>query len=187
MSGSEGNIYDEMEEELFEMIADRVGKGNLVLDVGCGECRLANRLASERGCKVTGVDIRDSGFFTARREAEGLDVSDLVECRRMDAGRLTSFLDESFDTAVSVYALHEFEQPLEVLSEVRKVLRPAGKMILIDFLKGSTAERLWSERYYTTREIKGMMKKAGFGTIRLSFPRERELVFVEASKKGERS
>lgn len=183
MSGSEGNIYDELEDEIFEMIASRVERKDVVLDVGCGDCKLTNRLASERGCRIVGVDIRSSGLSAGRREAEKLEVSDLVECVEVDARRLSSAFDERFDLAVSVYALHEFEKPLEVLAEMRKVLRPAGKTILVDFLRGSTAERLWAERYYTTREIESMLRDAGFRTIRLNFPREKELVFVEAWKR----
>ena len=178
---SERNIYDEIEEELYEMIVGRVREGDTVLDVGCGECHLANLLAKRKGCRVTGVDTDDSGFAKGLAEAEAWGTSDLVECLKIDARSLNSTIDKMFEVAVSVYALHEYEEALQVLKEVRKILKPGGKILLVDFLKGSTAERLWSERYYTPTEMKSVMRRAGFGGIELEFPWDRELVFAIAS------
>lgn len=175
---SERNIYDEIEEELYEMIVGRIKEGATVLDVGCGECHLANLLAKRKGCRVTGVDVNDLGLAKGMAEAEAWGTSDLVECLKVDARALNSTIDRMFEVAVSVYALHEYEEALQVLREVRKVLKPEGKVLLVDFIKGSTAERLWSERYYTPTEIESMMRMAGFGEIELEFPWDRELVFA---------
>ena len=42
MNGSEETIYDKIENRLYEMIVERIKNSKHVLDVGCGECKLAN-------------------------------------------------------------------------------------------------------------------------------------------------
>lgn len=102
---------------------------------------------------------------------------------KVDARCFASVINEKMDMAVSMYAFHEFEKTIEVIKEVNKVLKPGGKILIIDFIKGSTAEKLWSERYYTPEQIKGLLKEAGFNELETEFPEAKELVFVQGIKK----
>jgi len=183
MNGSEETIYDKIENRLYEMIVERIKNSKHVLDVGCGECKLANYIAKATKSKVIGIDINDDGFTKGRKEAVRLGVSDLVRRIKIDARCFASVINEKMDVAVSMYAVHEFEKPVEVLKEVNKVLKPDGKILIIDFIKGSTAEKTWSERYYTPNQIKGLLKKAGFNKLETEFPEAKELVFVQGIKK----
>lgn len=177
-------IYDEIENRLYEMITQRVKNSEYILDVGCGDCQLVNKLARETKSKVIGIDIHDFGFAKGRNEAKRLGVSDLVKCIKGDAQFLTSVFDEKFDVAISVYALHEYKKPVKILKEVNRALKPRGKIFIIDFIKGSTAERLWSERYYTPNQIKDLLKKSSFNDIETEFPEKKELVFIQGRKKS---
>jgi len=182
MNREDENIYNRIEPRLYKLIIHRVQHANYVLDIGCGKCKLVNILAKHMKTIVIGVDIDDSGFANGMKEAEDLGVLGRVKCIKIDAQFLTSAIDKKFEAAVSLYALHEYEKPVNVLQEVYRALKPGGKIILVDFLKGSTAEKLWDEDYYTEDQIKYLLKKVGFRNLERAFPEGHELVFVEGKK-----
>jgi len=175
-------IYDRVKDRLYEMIAQEVKTGEHLLDIGCGECRLINTLAKKTGSKAWGVDIDDCGFAKGMKEAKQLGVSNLIKYMKVDAQFLTSAIEKKFEVTVSVYALHEFKKPVKVLREMSRALKPGGKLLIIDYIKGSTAEKLWSERYFTPEQIQSLLRKAGFNRIETEFPENRELVFVRGTK-----
>ena len=152
------------------------------MDIGCGKCKLVNLLAKQTQSKIIGVDINESGFANRIKEAKDLGVTRRVKYIKMDAQFLTTTIDSKFEAAVSVYALHEYEKPAEVLREVHRVLKPGGKIVIVDFLKDSTAQRLWDEDYYTEEQIKELLRKNRYGKIEVVFPERRELVLIEGMK-----
>ena len=182
MNNLEENIYDKIESKLNELIIQRVKQAKFILDIGCGECKLVNILAKRTKSKIFGVNIDKSGFANGISEAQVLGVSERIKFIKADAQFLTTAIDKKFDAAVSVYALHEYEKPKEVLQEVHRALKFDGKIIVVDFLEGSSAEELWHEDYYTEEQIKDLLQKSGFRIIETVFPEGRELVLVEGKK-----
>ena len=181
----EETIYDKIENRLYRMIANKVKAANYILDIGCGDCQLVNFLAKETKNKVIGIDIKNEGFAQGRREARKFGVSGLIKCIKADAQSPSSFHNEKFEAAVCVYAFHEFEKPLKVLKQIKEFLKRKGKILIVDFIKGSTAEKLWSERYYTPAQVKSLLKRAGFNKIETEFPEDKELVLIQGMKTPE--
>ena len=177
------NIYEALEPRIYEMIAKKLGTSQKILDIGCGDCRLAMFMAQHTKATVVGIDVNDVGFAGAMEKTKELDISNLIDCVKIDGKELSLVFKREFDAAVSVYALHELDNPTKVLEGVRKVLKENGKIIVVDFLKDSTAQKLWNENYYTVEGIVSLLKKARFVDIRLEFPQDRELVFVIAHKR----
>lgn len=102
-------------------------RGLRVLDVGCGNGYVLSRYAVQ-GAKVAGVDITQTALdLTARRfDLLGLP----CELARTDGDRLP-FEDESFDVACAMGVLHHVEDPRPMLAEMRRVLVPGGRLILM--------------------------------------------------------
>lgn len=114
-----------------------------VIDVGCGRGLLtigaAHRLPNG---KVFGVDIWNPRALTGNQSVSVLEnakiegVNDKVEAKEGDARKLP-FADESFDAVVSNFVLHELqkrEDREQMSREMARVLKPGGKVGLVDFI-----------------------------------------------------
>ncbi len=176
-----GTFYERLEPDVYEKVAQEFQHAAPILEIGCGDGRLVTFLALKLGKKIFGVDISDVRFERARREAKLENISHLVKYVKTDASHLDMFWDEFFGGVVSVYTLHEFNEPLAALREMRRVLKSGGKLVTVDFIRGGEAERLWGERYYKPAEIESMLEDAGFRGARTSFL-YKDVVLVSASK-----
>jgi SAM-dependent methyltransferase len=99
-------------------------RGRQVLDLGCGKGRFARFLAA-RGARVVGLDI--SPAMLAAGGGAGLD-------RVIGSARRLPFRDASFDAAIAVEVFEHMEPRAidDACDELRRVLRPGGRFVLID-------------------------------------------------------
>jgi ubiquinone/menaquinone biosynthesis C-methylase UbiE len=169
------NYYGRIEGRVHRRIARELRSAKRIVDVGCGDCRLARLLAGDgRDRTVTGVDVSDARFPSKGEPRERL------RCIKVDARVLASLGTGEFDAAVSLYSLHELGAPMTCLREVRRLLRPGGEVLVVDFPRGSLAQRLWNEGYYTTGEVAGMLRRAGFVKVTASRAARRQLTWAKA-------
>jgi SAM-dependent methyltransferase len=103
-------------------------QGQHILDLGTGAGSLARAFAS-RGCEVTGVDVSEPMLEEARRldRAAGVSVTYLVA-----KAEQTGLPDGSIDAASAGQCWHWFDRP-RAAEEVRRVLKPGGKLIIAHF------------------------------------------------------
>jgi ubiquinone/menaquinone biosynthesis C-methylase UbiE len=137
-----------------------------VLDVGCGTGQLAARLRGEFPCaQVVGCDF-SRGMLRAARARDGR-----TAWVQGDAGCLP-FADGTFDAVVSTEAFHWFPDPRRALAEFRRVLRPAGRLLLALVNPRFTATGRLAElasgvagqpmRWPTRGELRRRVQAAGF-------------------------
>jgi len=102
-----------------------------VLDVGTGTGVVALPAAEHvgRNGKVIGIDLSEGMLARAQAKAERAGLGDQVDFRRMDAETL-ELEDQSFDAALSLFALFHFPNPLSAIKEMFRVLRPNGRLVL---------------------------------------------------------
>jgi methionine biosynthesis protein MetW len=97
-------------------IAQFIAKGDLVLDVGCGDGQLMELLQSTRGARTRGLEVEQSGVN--RCVAKGLAVV------QGDADRdLPVYPDDAFDVAVLSKTIQELPRPKFVLDELSRIAR----------------------------------------------------------------
>ena len=176
----EQSVYDDLEPKIHQRIAEAVSDAVPILDIACGDGRLINFIASRFGCKTYGVDISVSHLTKAWEKAAARGISHLVRLAVGDARKLC-FSDESFGSLIMLYSLHEIQHLPQALEEAQRVLRPGGKFIVVDPIKGGKAETLWNERYYGLAEIESMLTRAGFSDLTSDFLYD-DIVFVSAKK-----
>lgn len=101
-----------------------VVRGLRVLDAGCGHGPLFTELRN-RGALVSGFDLSPAMIRLARErlgEAADLQVADLAAP--------LPYADDAFDLAVLSLSLHYVEDWTPTLRELRRVLRPGGRILL---------------------------------------------------------
>lgn len=98
-------------------------RGRRILDVGCGSGLLAATLAA-RGADVSGFDGSPAMIELARRR-----LGDRVALRVHDLAQPLPYEDETFDDAVASLVLHYLADWSGPLTEIRRVLRPGGRII----------------------------------------------------------
>ena len=107
-----------------------------VLDVGSGIGGPARHLASERGCRVTGIDLTAEFVRTATALSRRVGLSDRVSFVAGDALDLP-FPAASFDLVWTQHAAMNIADRPRLYAEMHRVLRPGGRLALQDVLAGS--------------------------------------------------
>ncbi|MFI6575512.1 class I SAM-dependent methyltransferase [Nocardiopsis sp. NPDC050513] len=97
--------------------------GRRILDAGCGAGPLSAALR-DRGADVTGVDASAGMLALARRR-----LGDDADLRVVDLSGPLPFADGAFDDVVASLVLHYLEDWGPTLAEMRRVLRPGGRLI----------------------------------------------------------
>jgi ubiquinone/menaquinone biosynthesis C-methylase UbiE len=107
--------------------------GKDVLDVGIGS-GIATQMFAEAGAKVTGVDLTEWAVETTRRRLATFDLDGVVQ--QADAEQLP-FADSSFDLVFSWGVIHHSSNMDQALSELVRVTRPGGQIVLMVYHRRS--------------------------------------------------
>jgi len=178
-SGLPDDFYDKAKLRLQRRIGRELGLAYRILDVGCGSCGLAQFLRKTYRQRVTGVDISDSSF---PRHDDPLQKRRLLRCVKADAAHLDFVRDGGVDAVVSMWALHEMKDTEGMLREAWRVLRPGGEILIVDFPRGSLAQRLWNERYYTVQETDRLLREAGFVEVRVKSVERGQILWATGTR-----
>ncbi len=113
-----------------------IHEGMQVLDVGSGVGGPARTLASEYGCDVTGIDLTEEYCLAAEMLTARVGLDDKVRFHCGSALEMP-FDDESFDLVWMQNASMNIPDKEKLYSEVRRVLRPNGRLATQDVLSGT--------------------------------------------------
>jgi ubiquinone/menaquinone biosynthesis C-methylase UbiE len=169
------NFYDKIKPRLYQRVGKELCLAYRVLDLGCGACELAQFLSEAYGQKVTGVDISANSFPKNRNITKNIKG---IRCIRKDATRLNFIRNETIDATIIFWALHEMKNSHAILQEAYRVLRPGGKIVVVEFPCNSLAQKLWNESYYTSKELTDSLHKAGFRDIRAKRIEHKQILWV---------
>jgi arsenite methyltransferase len=161
---------------IMEAVAAQPGES--VLDVGCGPGFYVSELLDQVGPdgSVTGVDVSRAMLGVAAKRA---DRHDNVAFHQAEATRLP-VPDGAFDAAISVQVLEYVEDVTTALTEIHRVLRPGGRIVVWDVDWGTvswhTADRERMRRmleawdHHLThpslpRTLTARLREAGFADV----------------------
>lgn len=106
-----------------------INEYELVLDVACGT-GIVSRLIGKKisyTSKIVGVDL-NQGMLTVAQELTK-DKQEIFEWRHADVGELP-FSEDTFTLAFCQQGLQYFPDKIKALSEIRRVLKPNGRLVL---------------------------------------------------------
>jgi ubiquinone/menaquinone biosynthesis C-methylase UbiE len=114
--------------------------GCSVLDVGCGLGAIDELLVREYGAaSVVGIDVDPLLLADMQARIERAQMTDRIRGVQVVAGPLP-FADNSFDVVFSKDSLVQIPDKPAIFAEVLRVLRPGGRFIASDWLRGGGAD-----------------------------------------------
>jgi 2-polyprenyl-3-methyl-5-hydroxy-6-metoxy-1,4-benzoquinol methylase len=178
-------------------LLERVDRSGRVLDVGCGEGLLAAELA-QAGISVVGIDVAEEPLRRARARDPSLDL------RIVPAEDTWPLPDASFDVVWAGETIEHVADTAGWLREVRRVLRPAGSLLLSTPAHGRLATlrlavsgqafdahfdpRADHLRFFTRRTLRSSLQDAAFGEIEVREaggpPGARRVLLASARRSG---
>jgi ArsR family transcriptional regulator len=164
--------WDRMREELFgdrfhlAAFAAFLDPRWVVGDLGCGTGSVTAALAPFVA-RVVAVDTSAAMLQAARKRLHGADNVDLrrgeLEALPIDDGRL--------DAAMVMLVLHHLPEPASALTEVARVLRPGGRVLIVDMLPHDREAyrhqmgHLWLG--FAESQTWALLEEAGFTSVRI--------------------
>ena len=127
--------------------------GAQVLDLACGTGDLTKALVL-KGFAVTGLDISQEMMEVGKVKCAGLEPQ--PEFMLGSAGSIP-FADGRFDAVTIAFGLRNFDHREQCLKEIRRVLRPGGRLAVLEF--AVPRNRLWRAVYLSYFKIS--MRVAG--------------------------
>ena len=118
--------------------------GTRVLEVGVGTGLSLGDYGSDK--KIIGIDISSEMLRKAQQRVAEHAVPNIEALLEMDAERIT-FDDDSFDTVVALYVASVVPNPGRFLSEVRRVCKPGGDVLIVNHFAKDDGLRGYVERY----------------------------------------
>jgi len=109
-----------------------VKPGDIVLDVACGTGDLAMAFAATRAEMVIGIDFTFDMLRLAQRKRRRRHMTRPISYHAADAMRLP-VADSAVDVVSIAFGIRNVAQPAVVLTEFFRVLRPGGRVVVLEF------------------------------------------------------
>ncbi|CAN5306313.1 bifunctional demethylmenaquinone methyltransferase/2-methoxy-6-polyprenyl-1,4-benzoquinol methylase UbiE [soil metagenome] len=110
-----------------------------ILDVATGTADVAIMTASIlTPDKITGIDISDGMLEIGRTKIKKQGLEKTIELLNGDSETI-KFADNSFDAVTVAFGVRNFEHLEKGLAEIKRVLKPGGKLVVLEFSQPKTA------------------------------------------------
>jgi demethylmenaquinone methyltransferase / 2-methoxy-6-polyprenyl-1,4-benzoquinol methylase len=110
-----------------------------ILDVATGTADVAIMTARIlQPEKIIGIDISDGMLNVGRDKIKKLGLENLIELLNGDSETI-KFEDNSFDAVTVAFGVRNFQHLEQGLREIKRVLKPGGKLVVLEFSKPKAA------------------------------------------------
>ncbi len=117
--------------------------GENVLEVGVGTGLALPLYTADK--RVTGIDLSAPMLELARERVADTGLRNIEALLEMDA-QATSFADGQFDIAVAMFVASVVPNPRSLVAELRRVVRPGGKILFVNHFAVERGPVWWVER-----------------------------------------
>ena len=116
--------------KLVRILASK--KPSFILDVATGTADLAIAMAALKPQKITGIDISEKMLEVGREKVSAKGLVHMITLQAGDSEKIP-FSDNSFDAITVAFGVRNYENLETGLQEMRRVLRPGGIMLILEF------------------------------------------------------
>jgi ubiquinone/menaquinone biosynthesis C-methylase UbiE len=173
IAGNLNTMNARVHQEAYRALAPAAG--NAILEIGFGNGHLVPELMALAGdLHYDGIDISETmvaeaNRFNAALAAQGRYTAQLARSSAMP------FKDASFDRALALNTIYFWDDPKADLSEIRRVMRSGGWLVLGAMDPASTTNVpvfRHGFRFYDQDQLKALLKSAGFSSSHIDVFRE---------------
>jgi demethylmenaquinone methyltransferase/2-methoxy-6-polyprenyl-1,4-benzoquinol methylase len=141
------------------------GRESSVLDVACGTAAVSLELVRQYGCRVVGVDQSPEMLAAGRARIEAAGLDDRIELKEGRAEALP-FEDAFFDALTFTYLLRYVDDPAATMKELARVVRPGGRIAMLDFfVPARVARPAWELYVRVGLPVLGRAISPGWGEV----------------------
>lgn len=114
-------------------------------------------------CRVTGFDVSDEMLAIFRKNAEAKKLANVEwgGCAESETGLPAG----STDAVLVANVYHELAEPEKMLAEIRRILRPDGTLVVVDWKQEETPKGPSLEERVAAFIVRKAMEEAGFSRI----------------------
>lgn len=161
--------FHEWQHRKFFRLLDLPADGS-VLDVSCGDGDMLSLMHFYfPALELHGIDMSQECIAGARTRCADATLS-------VARAESIPYPHARFNVALCCMSLHHYENPIEIFSEMSRVLRPGGKLHVIDLIPRSKITQALHnldgcpdpyhfEKYYMRDEVQAMADQAGFNIV----------------------
>ena len=159
--------------------------GDVVVDLGCGAGYFARRMAKTvaPAGKVYAVDIQAEFVDELKKRCEREGIRNVVPVLGDEDDPKVPPGVADWVLLVDVY--HEFQQPAAMLEKIRGLLKPGGRVALVEYrLEGDSAKHIKLDHRMSVEQVTREWKEAGFVLAQLieSLPSQHLFLFMKAAQ-----
>ena len=119
-----------------------------ILDVATGTADVAIQTVKRKNVDhVTGMDLSEGMLAYGRKKVTAAGLDDRIVLEQGDSENLR-YADGSFDAVTASFGVRNFENLERGLSEMHRVLRPGGKLVILEFSRITFAPLRWGFNFY---------------------------------------
>jgi ubiquinone/menaquinone biosynthesis C-methylase UbiE len=170
---------DQEERPADVMAALELHNGEVVADLGAGSGYFTFRMAPKVGKtgRVFAVEIQDEMIETLRRRAADQKITNVEIVKGAESD--PHLPANGVDLVLMVDVYHELAYPYEIMTAVRRALRPQGRVVFVEYRKEDPKVRIKELHKMSVEQLDKEMQAVGFARLRTveTLPQQHIVVF----------
>lgn len=129
-----------------------VKPGDVVLDVACGTGDLTEAFARSPASRVIGLDFTHEMLVVAEKKRRALASESAAKVTYIEGdAQALPLADRTVDVVSIAFGIRNVARPAKALTEFARVLRPGGRLVILEFDQPRNAVMRWFNTLYCAR------------------------------------